>query len=87
MADAKKMVDALVRGRRGSAIATTAVLGGVALIVGLAVKALPGSARTDAAPLPPERAPKAAASIRFLLSIVSSSLLLTDGSHSAFHRS
>lgn len=59
MAEAKQMVDALVRGRRGGATATTAVLGGVALIVGLALKALPGITRTggrgsvaDAAPTP-----------------------------------
>lgn len=43
MAEAKQMVDALVRGRQGSTIAATAVLGGVSLIVGLALKALAGS--------------------------------------------
>ena len=42
MADAKQMVDALVRDRQGGTIAATAVLGGVALVVGLALKALPG---------------------------------------------
>ncbi len=42
MAEAKQMVDALVRDRQGSTIAATAALGGVALIVGLALKAFPG---------------------------------------------
>ena len=42
MADAKQMVDALVRERRGSSIAATAVLGGLALVAGLAVRALQG---------------------------------------------
>jgi uncharacterized membrane protein YebE (DUF533 family) len=47
------MVDALVRDRRGSGIAATAVLGGVALIVGLALKALPGGGpATETAPEP-----------------------------------
>ncbi|MFB0491154.1 uncharacterized membrane protein YebE (DUF533 family) [Methylobacterium sp. OAE515] len=41
MAEAKRMVDALVRDREGSTIAATAALGGVALIVGLALRALP----------------------------------------------
>lgn len=44
MAEAKQMVDALVRDRQGGTIAATAALGGVALIVGLALKALPGRA-------------------------------------------
>lgn len=61
MAEAKQMVDALVRGRRGSAIATTTALGGVALIVGLALKALPGPAwtggGTGAAPDTPSKTP------------------------------
>ena len=43
MAEAKQMVDAFVRDRQGSTIAATAALGGVALIVGLALKALPGA--------------------------------------------
>jgi len=57
VADAKQMVDALVRDRQGGTIAATAVLGGVALIVGLALKALPGgepspaSANAAGAPL------------------------------------
>lgn len=42
MAEAKQMVDALVRDRQGSTIAATAALGGIALVVGLALKALPG---------------------------------------------
>lgn len=41
MAEAKQMIDALVRDRQSSTIAATAALGGVALIVGLALKALP----------------------------------------------
>src|ERR1700712_5672788 len=57
MADAKQMVDALVRERRGSSIPATAVLGGLALVTGLAVRALQGGsssapdqeARTSAA--------------------------------------
>ena len=48
MADAKQMVDALVRERRGSTIAATAALGGLALVVGLALKALQGGAPTSA---------------------------------------
>jgi uncharacterized membrane protein YebE (DUF533 family) len=44
MAEAKQMVDALVRNRQGSAIAATAALGGIALVIGLALKALPGRA-------------------------------------------
>ncbi|MGH1575154.1 tellurite resistance TerB family protein [Methylobacterium sp. P31] len=44
MAEAKQMVDALVRERQGGTIAATAALGGVALIIGLALKALPGRA-------------------------------------------
>ncbi len=52
MAEAKQIVDALVRDRQGSTIAATAALGGIALIVGLALKALPGraSAQTSASP-------------------------------------
>lgn len=52
MAEAKQMVDALVRDRQGSTIAATAALGGVALIVGLALRALPrrGPAQNSAAP-------------------------------------
>ena len=42
MADAKQMVDALVRERRGSSVAATAVLGGLALVAGLAVRAIQG---------------------------------------------
>ncbi len=49
MAEAKQMVDALVRSRQGSTIAATAVLGGVSLIVGLALKALSGNPRATAA--------------------------------------
>jgi uncharacterized membrane protein YebE (DUF533 family) len=44
VAEAKQMVDALVRDRQGGTIAATAALGGVALIIGLALKALPGRA-------------------------------------------
>lgn len=44
MAEAKQMVDALVRDRQGGTIAATAALGGIALVVGLALKALPGRA-------------------------------------------
>lgn len=53
MAEAKQMVDALVRDRQGSTIAATAALGGVALIVGLALRALPrrgSAAQPSAAP-------------------------------------
>jgi uncharacterized membrane protein YebE (DUF533 family) len=46
MADAKQMVDALVRERRASSIAATAVLGGLALVTGLAVRALQGGSRS-----------------------------------------
>ena len=42
MADAKQMADALVRERRGSSVAATAVLGGLALVAGLAVRAIQG---------------------------------------------
>jgi len=42
MTEAKQMVDALVRDRQSSTIAATAALGGIALLVGLALKALPG---------------------------------------------
>ncbi len=56
MAEAKQMVDALVRSRQGSTIAATAVLGGVALIVGLALKALPGG---EASPGPDHGSPAA----------------------------
>ena len=42
MAEAKQMVDALVCDRQGSTIAATAALGGIALVVGLALKVLPG---------------------------------------------
>ncbi|MFD0934810.1 DUF533 domain-containing protein [Methylobacterium trifolii] len=37
------MVDALIRERRGSSIAATAAMGGFALVVGLALKAVKGS--------------------------------------------
>lgn len=60
MADAKHMVDALVRDRQGGTIAATAVLGGVALIVGLALKALPGGGTSPA----PEAAPGADATAK-----------------------
>src|SRR4051794_35972729 len=46
MAGAKQMVDALVRERRASSIAATAVLGGLALVAGLAVRALQGGSRS-----------------------------------------
>ena len=49
MAEAKQMIDALVRDRHGGAIAAKAVLGGVALIVGLALKSLPGKERASGA--------------------------------------
>lgn len=42
MADAKLMVDAMVRERRAGSIAATAVLGGLALVAGLAVRAIRG---------------------------------------------
>lgn len=48
MAEAKQMLDALVRDRQGSGIAATAVLGGVALIAGLALKALVGTTQATA---------------------------------------
>jgi uncharacterized membrane protein YebE (DUF533 family) len=48
MADAKNFVDALVRSRRGG-IAATAALGGLALVAGLAFRALRGE---GAAPAP-----------------------------------
>ncbi|WP_313901508.1 hypothetical protein [Methylobacterium sp. J-070] len=52
MTEAKQMVDALVRDRQGSTIAATAAMGGIAMIVSLALKALPG--RTHAPdPTPP----------------------------------
>ncbi|MHC2109296.1 tellurite resistance TerB family protein [Methylobacterium sp. CM6246] len=55
MAKSKQMVDALVRDRQGSTIAATAALGGIALIVGLALKALPGRAPvSDTTPPSPE---------------------------------
>jgi uncharacterized membrane protein YebE (DUF533 family) len=54
MAEAKQMVDALVRDRQGSTIAATAALGGVALIVGLALKALPGRASVPTSASPPQ---------------------------------
>ncbi|MGH1592220.1 tellurite resistance TerB family protein [Methylobacterium phyllosphaerae] len=54
MAEAKQMVDALVRERQGSTIAATAALGGVALIVGLALKVLPGRAPAPA-PISPSQ--------------------------------
>jgi uncharacterized membrane protein YebE (DUF533 family) len=52
VAEAKQMVDALVRDREGSTIAATAALGGVALIVGLALRALPrlGPVQASAGP-------------------------------------
>jgi uncharacterized membrane protein YebE (DUF533 family) len=50
VAEAKQMVDALVRDRQGGTIAATAALGGLALIVGLALKALPGRAPASDAP-------------------------------------
>lgn len=53
MAEAKQMVDALVRERRGSAIAATAILGGVSLIAGLAIRALSGNPRATEAGAPP----------------------------------
>lgn len=54
MTEAKQMVDALVRDRKDSTIAATAALGGIALIVGLALKALPGRASTRASATPPQ---------------------------------
>lgn len=54
MAEAKQMIDALVRDRHGGAIAAKAVLGGVALIVGLALKSLPGKERASGAASVPE---------------------------------
>jgi uncharacterized membrane protein YebE (DUF533 family) len=61
VAEAKQMVDALVRDRQGSTIAATAALGGVALIVGLALKALPGRApASDATPSARHASPAAA---------------------------
>ena len=53
MADAKQIVDALVRSRRGG-IATTAALGGIALIAGLAFRAVRGKGiPEDARPTTP----------------------------------
>ncbi|WP_336491932.1 tellurite resistance TerB family protein [Methylobacterium nigriterrae] len=54
MNDAKQMVDALVRERHASSIAATAVLGGLALVAGFAVRALQGG------PKPPSRQGSAA---------------------------
>ena len=45
MAHAKQMVDALVRERHASSIAATAVLGGLALVAGLAVRSLEGGSK------------------------------------------
>ncbi|GJE15644.1 DUF533 domain-containing protein [Methylobacterium marchantiae] len=50
MADARQIVDALVRSRR-SGIAATAALGGLALVAGLALRALRPSAPNEAADL------------------------------------
>ena len=61
MAEAKQMVDALVRERRGSAIAATALLGGVSLIAGLALKALSGSSHATEASAPSSDAKPGAA--------------------------
>ncbi|WP_027171673.1 DUF533 domain-containing protein [Methylobacterium sp. 10] len=46
MADARQIVDALVRSRKGG-IAATAALGGLALVAGLALRALRPSAPSD----------------------------------------
>ncbi len=46
MADAKQIVDALVRSRRGG-FAATAALGGLALVAGLALRAVRASAPSD----------------------------------------
>jgi uncharacterized membrane protein YebE (DUF533 family) len=61
VAEAKQMVDALVRDRQSSTIAATAALGGIALIVGLALKALPGRAPAldTALPSPEVKSPSA----------------------------
>lgn len=61
MAEAKQMVDALVRDRQGGTIAATAALGGIALIVGLALKALPGRAPVPGGPSPFQEAKPSAA--------------------------
>jgi uncharacterized membrane protein YebE (DUF533 family) len=54
MAQARHIVDALVRSRR-SGVATTAALGGLALLAGLAYRSLRGggTAKTDAGPATP----------------------------------
>jgi uncharacterized membrane protein YebE (DUF533 family) len=50
MADARQIVDALVRSRKGG-IAATAALGGLALVAGLALRALRPSAASEATDL------------------------------------
>ncbi|MFC6791791.1 DUF533 domain-containing protein [Methylobacterium komagatae] len=62
MVEAKQMVDALTRDRQGSAIAVTAVLGGISLIVGLALKALAGSTHASGTEAAAEDAKPATAS-------------------------
>ncbi|MGU3359709.1 DUF533 domain-containing protein [Methylobacterium sp. M6A4_1b] len=51
MVDVKPLVDALVRARRGR-LAATAALGGLALVAGLAARALRGSAQPEPAEAP-----------------------------------
>ena len=65
MAEAKQIVNALVRARQGSTIAATAVMGGISLIVGLGLKTLSGTERSKEAgalpqnpkPVPQHRTP------------------------------
>lgn len=51
MVDVKPLVDALVRARRGH-LAATAALGGLALVAGLAARALRGPITPESAPAP-----------------------------------